>query len=72
MKTSRGSSVNIVSGYGLDGREIKVRSPAEAKRILLQPVSRLALGPTQTAVQWVPGAKRGRGVTLTTQLHLLP
>jgi hypothetical protein len=26
-----GSSVSIVSGYGLDGRAIKVRSPAEAK-----------------------------------------
>jgi hypothetical protein len=28
---SRGSSVSIVSGYGLDDREIQVRSPAEAK-----------------------------------------
>jgi hypothetical protein len=26
-----GSSVNIVSGYGLDDRAIEVRSPAEAK-----------------------------------------
>jgi hypothetical protein len=26
-----GSSVNIVSGYGLDDRSIEVRSPAEAK-----------------------------------------
>jgi hypothetical protein len=26
-----GSSVSIVSGYGLDDRAIKVRSPAEAK-----------------------------------------
>jgi hypothetical protein len=28
--TSRGSSVNIVSGYGFDDREIEVRSPAGA------------------------------------------
>jgi hypothetical protein len=26
-----GSSVSIVSGYGLDDKEIEVRSPAEAK-----------------------------------------
>jgi hypothetical protein len=40
-------------------------------------VSRPALGPTQTPVQWVPGVlspgiKRGRGVTLTTHPHLVP
>jgi hypothetical protein len=28
-----GSSVSIVSGYGLDDRTIKVRSPAQAKDI---------------------------------------
>jgi hypothetical protein len=28
-------SVSIVSGYGLDDREIEVRSPAEAKGFLL-------------------------------------
>jgi hypothetical protein len=27
----RGSSVTIVSGYGVEDREIEVRSPAEAK-----------------------------------------
>jgi hypothetical protein len=32
---SRGSSVSIVSGYGLDDREIEVRSPAEAKGFFL-------------------------------------
>jgi hypothetical protein len=32
-RASRGSSVSIVSGYGLDERAIEVRSPAEAKRI---------------------------------------
>jgi hypothetical protein len=40
-------------------------------------VSRPALGPTQPPVQRVPGVlspvvKRGRGVTLTTHLHLIP
>jgi hypothetical protein len=40
-------------------------------------VSRPALWPTQPPVQWVPGVlspglKRGRGVTLTTQPHLVP
>jgi hypothetical protein len=29
------SSVSIVSGYGLDNRAIKVRSPAEAKEFFL-------------------------------------
>jgi hypothetical protein len=29
-----GSSVSIVSGYGLDNREIGIRSPAEAKDFL--------------------------------------
>jgi hypothetical protein len=28
-----GSSVSIVSGYGLDGRTIEVRSPAKVKMI---------------------------------------
>jgi hypothetical protein len=60
-----GSSVSIVSGYGLDDRAIEVRSPAETK------------GPTQPSVQWVPGVlspglKRGRGVTLTIHPHLVP
>jgi hypothetical protein len=30
-----GSSVSIVSGYGLDNRAIEVRSPAEAKGFFL-------------------------------------
>jgi hypothetical protein len=32
---SRGSSVSIVSDYGLDDRAIEVRSPAEAKGFFL-------------------------------------
>jgi hypothetical protein len=31
MNCNAGSSVSIVSGYGLDDREIEVRSPAEAE-----------------------------------------
>jgi hypothetical protein len=74
---SRGSSVRIVSDYGLDDRAIEVRYPAGARISPLTSVSKPALGPTQPPVQWVPGVlspglKRGRGVTLTTHPHLLP
>jgi hypothetical protein len=31
LKDEAGSSVTIVSGYGMDVRAIEVRSPAEAK-----------------------------------------
>jgi hypothetical protein len=52
-----GSSVSIVSDYGLDDRAIKVRSPAEAKRIFpVGCVSRPVVGPTQPPVQWVRGS----------------
>jgi hypothetical protein len=35
---SRSSSVNIVSGYGLDHRAIEVRGPTEARGFFLSPV----------------------------------
>jgi hypothetical protein len=38
----------------------------------LTSVSRPAFGSTQPPVQWLPGVKRGRGVTLTTHPHLVP
>jgi hypothetical protein len=71
---SRGSSVSIVSDYGLDDR---VRLPAGAKDFILASASRSVLGPTQSPFQWVPGVlspgvKRGWGVTLTTHSHLVP
>jgi hypothetical protein len=70
-----GTSVSIVSGYGLDHRKIEVLSPAETKEFFpLASVSRSALQRTQPPVQWVLGVlslgvERGRDVTLTTHLQ---
>jgi hypothetical protein len=50
-----GSSVSTVSGYGIDDRAIEVRSRQRQRIFPLTPVSRPALGPTQTPEQWVPG-----------------
>jgi hypothetical protein len=55
-RRSRGSSVSIVSDYGLDDRAIRVRSTAEAKDLYSSLVSRPALRPTQPPVQLVPGS----------------
>jgi hypothetical protein len=53
---SQGSSVSIVSDYGLDDRAIGVRSPAEANDFfLLTSMFRSALRPTQPPIQWIPG-----------------
>jgi hypothetical protein len=71
---SRYSSGSIVSDYGLDDRGF---DPRQGQKISpLSSVSRPALGPTQPPVQRIPGvlssgAKRGRGVTLTTHPHLV-
>jgi hypothetical protein len=50
---SWGSSGSIVSDYGLDDRVIGVRSPAGQGIFPLASVSRPALRPTQSPVQWV-------------------
>jgi hypothetical protein len=52
--------------------------PGRGERIFpLASLSRPALGPTQSPVQWIPGVlspglRRGQGVTLTTHPHLAP
>jgi hypothetical protein len=72
-----GSSVSIVSDYGLDARAIEVRSPAEARdfssNLCVQTDSEAhrASYPMGTGVL-SPGVKRGRGVTLTTHPYLVP
>jgi hypothetical protein len=68
---SRGSSVSIVSEYGLDDRAIEVRSPPEANKFSPNLCVQTGLRPTQSPVQWLPGVlisgvKHGRGVALTT------
>jgi hypothetical protein len=71
-----GSPVCTVFVYGLDDREIKVRSPAEATDFFLWPVCPDRSGAHPAPVQSVPGVlppglNRGRGVTLTTHLRLV-
>jgi hypothetical protein len=52
----RGSSVGIVTGYGMDDRGFRFRFPAGAGNFLFTTMSRPALGPTQFPIQWVPRA----------------
>jgi hypothetical protein len=49
-----GSSVGIATDYGLDGPGIEFRWGRDFSQ-----KSRLALGPTQPPVQWVPVLSRG-------------
>jgi hypothetical protein len=74
---SRGSSVSIVSDYGLDEREIRVRSLAGTKEfssnLCVQTGSGAHPAPcTKDTGCPFPGAKRGLGMTLNTHPHLVP
>jgi hypothetical protein len=73
----RGSSLSIVSNYGLDDRAIGVRSSAGAKNfscsLCVQTGSEAhPASCTMGTGGPSPGAKRGLGVTLTTHPHLVP
>jgi hypothetical protein len=66
-----GSSVSIVSDYGLDNRTIGVRSPAVTKdfssNLCVQTGSEAHPASCTKGTRGpFPGAKRGKGVTLTT------
>jgi hypothetical protein len=70
-----GSSVSIVSDYGLDDRAI-FRSPAGTKDFSSSLCAQTDSGAHPASCTMdiggpFPGAKRGRGVTLTTHPHLV-
>jgi hypothetical protein len=67
-------TITLATGYGLD---YPGSSFGMDKMFLLSTPYRPATGSTQHCIQWVPGAlspegKAGRGVKLTTYLHLIP
>jgi hypothetical protein len=71
VSRSRGSSVSIVSGYGLDDRAIEVRSPAEARDFYSNLTVQTGSGAHPASFTMgngvlSPGVKSGRSVTLTT------
>jgi hypothetical protein len=75
--SSLGSSVNTVSGYGLDDRAISFRFPAEAKgfssNLCVQTSSGVHPASCLMGVGGpFRGVKLGRGVKLTTHPHILP
>jgi hypothetical protein len=77
MKKKPGSSVSIVSDYGLDDGAIRVRYPAGAKdfssSLCVQTGSEVHPASCKMGTgSPFPGKKRGRGVTLTTHPHLVP
>jgi hypothetical protein len=61
----------------MDDRGIGVRFPAGERDVFFPTASRLALGPTQLPIQWVPGGgsfprgKAARGVKVVPRLRML-
>jgi len=54
VRCGPGSVVGIATGYGLDGPGIESRCGRDFPHL-----SRPALRPTQSPIQWVPGLSRG-------------
>jgi hypothetical protein len=72
FELSWGTSVTIMSDYGLDNRAIEFRSPAEQDNLPLLSVSGLALGSNQPLVQWLPGVFPGGKVRPRSDTKYLP
>jgi hypothetical protein len=51
IRGSRDSAVSIATGYGLDGRGVRIRFPVGSR--IFSTASRPALGPTHPPIQWV-------------------